>query len=195
MPAFMPAARSPISISPRTGPPTKCATRSTRKCGRIRSACWPASKCRDDFDARFSATARHYSIASSTGAARSRSTATAPGRWCTRSMQPPCTRRRRRLVGHHDFTTFRSAECQADSPVKTLDRLDVTRAGEDDRQSRRRPAPSCTIRCARWSARSSWSARASGRPPTSNGRSTRAIAAPAARWRPLSAFTSAKVDY
>ena len=34
------------------------------------------------------------------------------------------------LVGCHDFTTFRSAHCQADSPVKTLDRLTVTREGE-----------------------------------------------------------------
>lgn len=35
-----------------------------------------------------------------------------------------------RLVGFHDFTTFRSAHCQAGSPVKTLDRLDVRRDGE-----------------------------------------------------------------
>ncbi len=35
------------------------------------------------------------------------------------------------LVGAHDFTTFRSAECQAASPVKTLNRLAVTRAGEE----------------------------------------------------------------
>ncbi|MFZ5705420.1 MAG: tRNA pseudouridine(38-40) synthase TruA [Pseudomonadota bacterium] len=34
------------------------------------------------------------------------------------------------LVGRHDFTTFRSAHCQAESPVKTLDRLDVRRAGD-----------------------------------------------------------------
>jgi len=34
------------------------------------------------------------------------------------------------LVGHHDFTTFRSAHCQSDSPVKTLDRLAVRREGE-----------------------------------------------------------------
>jgi tRNA pseudouridine38-40 synthase len=34
------------------------------------------------------------------------------------------------LVGRHDFTTFRSAHCQADSPVKTLDRLGVRREGE-----------------------------------------------------------------
>lgn len=36
----------------------------------------------------------------------------------------------RALVGRHDFTTFRSAHCQADSPVRTLDRLDVVRAGD-----------------------------------------------------------------
>jgi tRNA pseudouridine38-40 synthase len=35
------------------------------------------------------------------------------------------------LVGRHDFTTFRSAHCQSDSPVKTLDRLEVTRDGEE----------------------------------------------------------------
>ena len=34
------------------------------------------------------------------------------------------------LVGRHDFTTFRSVHCQAESPVKTLDRLDVVRTGE-----------------------------------------------------------------
>ena len=34
------------------------------------------------------------------------------------------------LVGLHDFTTFRSAHCQAESPVKTLDRLDVRREGD-----------------------------------------------------------------
>ncbi len=35
-----------------------------------------------------------------------------------------------RLVGRHDFTTFRSAQCQANSPLRTLDRLDVVRHGE-----------------------------------------------------------------
>lgn len=34
------------------------------------------------------------------------------------------------LVGKHDFTTFRAAECQAQSPVKTLDWIAVTRDGE-----------------------------------------------------------------
>ena len=35
------------------------------------------------------------------------------------------------LVGHHDFDSFRSTECQADSPVKTLDELSVSRVGEE----------------------------------------------------------------
>ncbi|MBU3076608.1 tRNA pseudouridine(38-40) synthase TruA [Sphingomonas quercus] len=35
-----------------------------------------------------------------------------------------------RLIGRHDFTTFRSAHCQADNPVRTLDRLDVEADGE-----------------------------------------------------------------
>ena len=39
------------------------------------------------------------------------------------------------LVGRHDFTTFRAAECQAKSPVKTLDRLDVERCGAEIRIS------------------------------------------------------------
>ncbi|GAB5352633.1 tRNA pseudouridine(38-40) synthase TruA [Qipengyuania sp. 483] len=37
------------------------------------------------------------------------------------------------LVGLHDFTTFRSVQCQAQSPVKTLDRLDVERVGDEVR--------------------------------------------------------------
>ena len=35
------------------------------------------------------------------------------------------------LVGRHDFTTFRSVNCQSESPLKTLDRLEVERAGEE----------------------------------------------------------------
>lgn len=35
------------------------------------------------------------------------------------------------LIGHHDFTTFRATACQAQSPMRTLDRLDVMRAGEE----------------------------------------------------------------
>ncbi|MFP6758144.1 MAG: tRNA pseudouridine(38-40) synthase TruA [Alphaproteobacteria bacterium] len=35
------------------------------------------------------------------------------------------------LIGNHDFSSFRAAACQAKSPVKTLDRLDVNRLGEE----------------------------------------------------------------
>lgn len=35
------------------------------------------------------------------------------------------------LIGHHDFTTFRASECQAQSPLKTLDKLSVARAGAE----------------------------------------------------------------
>jgi tRNA pseudouridine38-40 synthase len=35
------------------------------------------------------------------------------------------------LLGRHDFTTFRDSLCQAKSPVKTLDALDVSRVGEE----------------------------------------------------------------
>lgn len=41
------------------------------------------------------------------------------------------------LVGRHDFSTFRAAECQARSPVKTLDALDVVREGAEIRVSAR----------------------------------------------------------
>ena len=37
----------------------------------------------------------------------------------------------RRLLGTHDFTTFRSTECQAKSPVRTLDRLDVLKHDDE----------------------------------------------------------------
>jgi tRNA pseudouridine38-40 synthase len=35
------------------------------------------------------------------------------------------------LIGRHDFTTFRSAQCQSESPVKTIDALEVSRQGEE----------------------------------------------------------------
>lgn len=35
------------------------------------------------------------------------------------------------LIGRHDFTTFRASQCQAKSPVRTLDRLDVSRVGTE----------------------------------------------------------------
>lgn len=84
----------------------------------------------DDFDARFSATGRHYLY-----------------RILNRRAPPALERRKvwwvakeldveamhaaaQALVGRHDFTTFRSVQCQAKSPLRTLDRLDVTRLGD-----------------------------------------------------------------
>jgi tRNA pseudouridine38-40 synthase len=37
----------------------------------------------------------------------------------------------RHLLGRHDFTSFRASACQANSPLRTLDRLDVTREGDE----------------------------------------------------------------
>jgi len=84
----------------------------------------------DDWHARFSCIGRRY-------------------RYRIRNRRPPLTLERGRawhvarpldagamqraaqmLVGRHDFTTFRSAHCQAKDPVKTLDRLDVSRDGD-----------------------------------------------------------------
>ena len=84
-----------------------------------------------NFDSRFSATARHYLY-----------------RILSRRAPPAIERNRvwwvpidldavamkhgaQELKGHHDFTTFRAASCQANSPLKTLDRLDVSRSGSE----------------------------------------------------------------
>jgi len=44
------------------------------------------------------------------------------------------------LVGRHDFSSFRAADCQAQSPVKTLERLDVARRGEEIHVEARAPS-------------------------------------------------------
>jgi tRNA pseudouridine38-40 synthase len=84
-----------------------------------------------DFDARFSAIRRHYCYRIST---RRAPPALNRGRvWHVKRRLDAVAMQRaaRRLLGRHDFTTFRSAECQAKSPVKTLDRLDVVLAGDE----------------------------------------------------------------
>ncbi len=85
----------------------------------------------DDFDARFSARKRHYRYRISN---RRANLALEIGHaWRlprpldTDAMQAAA----QRLVGKHDFTTFRDTECQAKSPVKTLDQLDVVRDGDN----------------------------------------------------------------
>ncbi|MFC0804086.1 MULTISPECIES: tRNA pseudouridine(38-40) synthase TruA [Sinorhizobium] len=83
-----------------------------------------------DFDARFSAIRRHYLYR----IVSRRSPLALEARrawWVPKPLDHDAMHEAaQRLVGHHDFTTFRSAHCQATSPLRTLDRLDVTRAGE-----------------------------------------------------------------
>jgi tRNA pseudouridine38-40 synthase len=90
-----------------------------------------AEKVPDGFDARFSAKRRHYLyriVNRRADLALDRLRAwRVPRRLDAAAMQDAA----RQLVGKHDFTTFRSTECQAKSPVKTLDRLDVVREGDD----------------------------------------------------------------
>ncbi len=84
-----------------------------------------------DFDARFSASARHYlyRIVNRRGPLallKNRAWHVVPALDAAAMHDAAQT-----LVGHHDFSTFRSAECQAASPVKTLDRLAVVRHGAE----------------------------------------------------------------
>lgn len=84
----------------------------------------------DDFDARFSATGRSYRYVILN---RRSPPALEAGRvwWVSRPLDTDAMHRAaQELVGHHDFTSFRSTQCQAKSPVKTLDRLDVRRTSE-----------------------------------------------------------------
>jgi tRNA pseudouridine38-40 synthase len=92
-----------------------------------------AEKVPDTFDARFSARQRHYlyrivNRRSDLALERGRA-----WRLPRRLDEAAMAAAAQRLVGRHDFTTFRNVECQAKSPVKTLDRLDVERTGEEVR--------------------------------------------------------------
>jgi tRNA pseudouridine38-40 synthase len=92
-----------------------------------------AAKVPDTFDARFSATGRHYVY-----------------RILNRRAPPVLERNRvwwvavpldaiamhaaaQSILGHHDFTTFRASACQAKSPWRTLERLHVSQTGDDIR--------------------------------------------------------------
>jgi tRNA pseudouridine38-40 synthase len=92
-----------------------------------------AARVADDFHARFSAKGRHYlyrivnrraPLVLEAGRAWH-----LPGSIEAEVMQEAA----QRLIGKHDFTSFRSAACQAKSPVKTLDRIAVIRKGEEIR--------------------------------------------------------------
>lgn len=86
-----------------------------------------------DFEARFSATRRHYLYR----IANRRADLTLDIDRVWRVPRPldaaAMHAAAQGLIGRHDFSTFRAAECQAKSPVKTLDRLTVTRDGDEIR--------------------------------------------------------------
>lgn len=84
----------------------------------------------DDFDARFSATGRHYLYRILN---RRAPAALEKGKvwWVPKRLDAEAMHAAAKvLLGKHDFTTFRSTQCQAESPVRTLDRLDVGRNGD-----------------------------------------------------------------
>lgn len=82
-----------------------------------------------DFDARFSAVKRHYlyriALRRAPLALDKKRAWQVPVPLDVDAMHAAA----QQLTGKHDFTTFRSVQCQAKSPVKTLDRLDVSRVG------------------------------------------------------------------
>jgi len=84
----------------------------------------------DDFEARFSAKKRHYRyriLNHRANLALDRGRVwRVPQRLDAEAMHHAA----QRLIGRHDFTTFRDTECQAKSPEKTLDQLDVVREGD-----------------------------------------------------------------
>jgi tRNA pseudouridine38-40 synthase len=85
------------------------------------------------FDARFSATRRHYLYRI---LARRAPPALERNRvwWIPRAIDVDAMRDAASvLVGHHDFTTFRAAQCQAKSPMRTLDRLEVSQDDDEIR--------------------------------------------------------------
>ena len=85
----------------------------------------------DDFEARFSATARHYQYRILNRRGR-------PALDENRVWHLPMAldaevmhRAAQTILGQHDFTTFRAAECQANSPLRTLDAFAVSRAADE----------------------------------------------------------------
>lgn len=83
------------------------------------------------FDARFSALQRHYLYKIMN---RRAPLTFEQGRvWLVkRGLDAEAMREAARcLIGKHDFSTFRAAECQAKSPLRTLERLDVERTGDE----------------------------------------------------------------
>jgi tRNA pseudouridine38-40 synthase len=86
-----------------------------------------------EFDARFSATARHYLYRIVNRYAPLAIDRNRAWRVWPELDENAMAEGARYLIGKHDFTTFRASQCQAKSPVKTLDVLTVEREGEEIR--------------------------------------------------------------
>lgn len=85
----------------------------------------------DDFHARFDCVARHYKYVVLN---RSAAPVLAKNRvwWVPRKLDVDAMRAAaQKLLGNHDFTSFRASECQAKSPVKTLDMVHITQSGDE----------------------------------------------------------------
>ncbi len=96
-----------------------------------RIAILEAAEAAPDFHARFSATGRRYLYRIVNR--RAPLVLDHDRAWAlTRPLDADAMHRAAQvLVGQHDFTSFRDSQCQAKSPVKSLDRLDVSRAGDE----------------------------------------------------------------
>lgn len=85
----------------------------------------------DEFNARFDCIARHYKyvVLNRAGApvlAKNRAY------WVPRPLNIDAMRAAaEKLIGNHDFTSFRATQCQAKSPIKTLDKIQITSCGDE----------------------------------------------------------------
>ena len=90
-----------------------------------------AERARADFDARRSALARHYLYRIVNRRAPLALEGARAWRVKPRLDAKAMHAAAQALIGRHDFSTFRDSQCQAKSPVRTLDRLDVRREGDE----------------------------------------------------------------
>ena len=85
----------------------------------------------DDFNARFDCVARHYKYVvlnrSAIPVLQNNRVYWVPRKLNINAMQAAA----KKLLGNHDFTSFRASECQAKSPIKTLDKIEITEKGEE----------------------------------------------------------------
>ena len=85
----------------------------------------------DEFNARFDCVARHYKYIVLN---RSASPVLNKNRvyWVPRKLNIDAMKMAaQKLIGNHDFTSFRASECQAKSPIKTLDKIEISQNGDE----------------------------------------------------------------